>query len=439
MTPSYIKSAYLALLVVMLAANVVPFPYYIHMIITATLVVYIGSYQSVAAAAGDASTASGSQMEKMSSKDAYMFPVFGSIFLFSLYLVFKFLPKEYVNLAVKGYFFLFGIFILASNLHKLCRLFLPEVTFERLDKEWFRCKIPFVSPDSAEKDKSAQPKKVKVAPVSNATTTSASSAEAKPSDGRTVFSQLDVMCYIGAIIFGFWYLLHNHWMANNIFGIFFSVQGIEFLSLGSYFNGVILLCGLFVYDVFWVFGTDVMVTVAKSFDAPIKLLFPRSIDGSMPPSMLGLGDIVIPGIFVALLLRFDNTVSKPLRPFHFTWVLLGYVLGLVATVACMIYFSAAQPALLYLVPSCLGSSLLAGALSGHFGSMLKFNEHEKDETHENAESQLNGRTDASAEPDGTISQAPSTTTLSEAVSVEDVTPLTSEPSKLRRSRSKKMD
>lgn len=39
-----------------------------------------------------------------------------------------------------------------------------------------------------------------------------------------------------------------------------------------------------------------MVTVAKSFDAPIKLLFPRKI----PPapqdfSMLGLGDIVIPG------------------------------------------------------------------------------------------------------------------------------------------------
>ena len=30
-------------------------------------------------------------------------------------------------------------------------------------------------------------------------------------------------------------------------------------------NGAILLAGLFVYDVFWVFGTDVMVTVAKSF------------------------------------------------------------------------------------------------------------------------------------------------------------------------------
>ena len=47
---------------------------------------------------------------------------------------------------------------------------------------------------------------------------------------------------------------------------------------------------------------------AKSFDAPIKLLFPRAlVEGSKtaPFSMLGLGDIVIPGIFVALVLRYD--------------------------------------------------------------------------------------------------------------------------------------
>jgi hypothetical protein len=29
-------------------------------------------------------------------------------------------------------------------------------------------------------------------------------------------------------------------------------------------------------DIFWVFGTPVMVHVAKNFDAPIKLLFPRA-------------------------------------------------------------------------------------------------------------------------------------------------------------------
>ena len=44
--------------------------------------------------------------------------------------------------------------------------------------------------------------------------------------------------------------------------------------------------------------------MAKSFDAPIKLLFPRGLAldavaaAKAPFSMLGLGDIVIPGIYV---------------------------------------------------------------------------------------------------------------------------------------------
>ena len=71
---------------------------------------------------------------------------------------------------------------------------------------------------------------------------------------------------------------------------------------------MLLLSLLFFYDIFFVFGTDVMLTVAKSIDAPIKLMFPRiPKEGEEGPqySMLGLGDIVIPGIFVSLCLRFD--------------------------------------------------------------------------------------------------------------------------------------
>ena len=46
------------------------------------------------------------------------------------------------------------------------------------------------------------------------------------------------------------------------------------MNLPSFKVGAILLWGLFFYDIFWVYGTDVMITVAKNFDAPIKLLFP---------------------------------------------------------------------------------------------------------------------------------------------------------------------
>lgn len=66
------------------------------------------------------------------------------------------------------------------------------------------------------------------------------------------------------------YNLLQHWIANNLFGIAFAINGIEMLLLNKMVIGCILLGGLFVYDVFWVFYTDVMVTVAKSFEAPIK-------------------------------------------------------------------------------------------------------------------------------------------------------------------------
>lgn len=72
---------------------------------------------------------------------------------------------------------------------------------------------------------------------------------------------------------GIWYLVKKHWIANNLLGFAFAVNGIELLHLNNVITGCILLGGLFFYDIFWVFGTNVMVTVAKSFEAPIKREF----------------------------------------------------------------------------------------------------------------------------------------------------------------------
>ena len=78
------------------------------------------------------------------------------------------------------------------------------------------------------------------------------------------------------------------------------------MFIGNFKNGIMLLVLLFFYDIFFVFGTDVMLTVAKGIDAPIKLKFPKDYSKDPPQySILGLGDIVIPGIFVSLCLRFD--------------------------------------------------------------------------------------------------------------------------------------
>ena len=67
------------------------------------------------------------------------------------------------------------------------------------------------------------------------------------------------------------YFITKHWLLNNLFGISFSIIGIKALVVPNFKIGYLLLLGLFFYDIFWVYGTDVMVTVATSIDAPIKL------------------------------------------------------------------------------------------------------------------------------------------------------------------------
>ncbi|KPM39674.1 hypothetical protein AK830_g6861 [Neonectria ditissima] len=73
------------------------------------------------------------------------------------------------------------------------------------------------------------------------------------------------------------------------------------LSPTDYLTSTLVLVGLFFYDIVMVFYTPYMVTVATKLDVPIKLTF----EAAERRSILGLGDIVIPGMVMALALRFD--------------------------------------------------------------------------------------------------------------------------------------
>uniref|UniRef100_A0A5F9CD49 Histocompatibility minor 13 n=1 Tax=Oryctolagus cuniculus TaxID=9986 RepID=A0A5F9CD49_RABIT len=189
------------------------------------------------------------------------------------------------------------------------------------------------------------------------------------------FDTKDLVCLGLSSIVGVWYLLRKHWIANNLFGLAFSLNGVELLHLNNVSTGCILLGGLFIYDVFWVFGTNVMVTVAKSFEAPIKLVFPQDLlEKGLEAdnfAMLGLGDIVIPGIFIALLLRFDISLKKNTHTYFYT-SFAAYIFGLGLTICIMHVFKHAQPALLYLVPACIGFPVLVALAKGEVTEMFSY-------------------------------------------------------------------
>lgn len=185
---------------------------------------------------------------------------------------------------------------------------------------------------------------------------------------------------------------------SNLFGLAFATTAIQLIALESFSAGMILLMALFAYDVFWVFGTEVMVSVAKNFDVPIKVLFPRDIYAEkLQFTMLGLGDIVIPGVFLAICLKFDQwkQMKKGLNKMktrfdfektYYTACFTAYVLGLVTTVVVMHTFQAAQPALLYLSPACTLSVIIVAALKGELGLVFQFSTADLDNIDSKAES-----------------------------------------------------
>jgi Signal peptide peptidase. len=99
-----------------------------------------------------------------------------------------------------------------------------------------------------------------------------------------------------------------------------------------------------------------MVKVATNLYVPIKLLWPKSITFSDKRgfTMLGLGDVVVPGIFIALALRYDYIRSSKTSPQdsfrkpYFYASLTAYIGGLITTMSVLHFMEKAQPALLYL-------------------------------------------------------------------------------------------
>ena len=302
------------------------------------------------------------ERDVLRSEDAYQFPIVGSISLFSLYLAVKFLGKEYVNLLISGYFGMVGVVAVTATLSPLIGLIITS------KKNWgWKWQLKHPLPEWI--------------------------GGPSPWDLSASFVAADVVALMGGLATIALYLTQGKpWFLNNVLGICFCLQGISRFSLGTYKIGAILLVGLFFYDIFWVFGTEVMVTVAKNLDGPIKILFPKSLerneDGKLDLSLLGLGDIVIPGFFIALLLRFDahqagldftqKCVHASFPKPYFWTCLIAYIMGLGTTLFVMMKFNAAQPALLYLVPACLGGSFLCAVVRGEVTELLAYSEEEEE-------------------------------------------------------------
>lgn len=285
--------------------------------------------------------------ESLSTTDAMLFPVLGGFVLGAMYLIITYVSKDWLSYFMSLYFVIIGIPANMQTIYTIVCYMFPQVS-------------------------SAQSYQVRIL-----------------SFACPKLTVLQIFAAIMSIMLSTYYYLTKSWIASNCIGLSFSFSGIQLITLDSFLTGAILLSGLFIYDIYFVFGTHIMETVAKNINAPMMIRFPKDLlnEANGPATMLGLGDIVIPGTYIALCLRYDLyeyhnshpgmkfirknfTFPKP----YFTCALGAYMLALTMTIWVMHYMHAAQPALLYISPACILSTVILAWQRDEIASVWSYSE-----------------------------------------------------------------
>ena len=468
--------------------SVVGFPYlttYLHLLVSAILPIYTGAHASLSRPPSAAKPSKNIQkrdqddepeeheqtMEGLGLLDALFLPLSAAVLLTGLYYLIKWLEDPtMLNKILNWYFAAFGTLSLARMFTDTMGVFtsviFPKIykmngnTWE-IDAKHRKSQLHVVSSPSVEQH-SEVPEASSAPPLPPKITNTMWILRELPS------RQLHVRVYIHKVVqtrfkIGpqgitslflaiaavlYFNLIGKPWWLTNLLGFSFAYSTLQIMSPTSSSIGTLILGALFVYDIYFVFFTPLMVTVATQLDIPAKLLFPRPSRPTDDPTkqalaMLGLGDVILPGMMIGFALRFDlylfylrkqtrqtskgskntteaanaaaskkvddsdvakatwypatggwgerfwapkNDILKSERfqgvvfpKTYFRASIIGYFFAMLCTLVIMDLYGHAQPALLYLVPGVLGSLWGTALIKGDIKTLWKFDEFEDDE------------------------------------------------------------
>lgn len=219
-----------------------------------------------------------------------------------------------------------------------------------------------------------------------------------------------------------------YWIMQDIYGAAMCVLFLGVIKLPSIRVASLLLVAAFVYDIFFVFVTpllfskSVMIEVATggggptedeltcekypdtpgcAANNPLPMLFQivRIDDYQGGSSLLGLGDIVLPGLLLSFACRLDlskqfvgisndaasddeegansgyavspNRKKRSFCRGYFPWLCLGYAVGLMSANILVYVMKQGQPALMTLVPCVLGPMIFLAHRWGELGEVWR--------------------------------------------------------------------
>uniref|UniRef100_G1PVB1 Signal peptide peptidase-like 2A n=1 Tax=Myotis lucifugus TaxID=59463 RepID=G1PVB1_MYOLU len=192
--------------------------------------------------------------------------------------------------------------------------------------------------------------------------------------GKSIEVRLIFLSGLCIAIAAVWAVFRNEdrwaWILQDILGIAFCLNLIKTLKLPNFKSCVILLGLLLLYDVFFVFitpfitknGESIMVELAagpfgNNEKLPVVIKVPKLAYFSvmsvcpMPVSILGFGDIIVPGLLIAYCRRFDEQTGS--SSIYYVSSTIAYAVGMIITFVVLVLMKKGQPALLYLVPCTL--------------------------------------------------------------------------------------
>jgi len=472
-------------------------PLYIHLIISALFPIVTGAFASLSRPSSAAKPSKKSKksheeddedededeveqkMEGMSPKDAIILPITAGLVLGGLYWLIKKYGADMINLIFGYYFSAVGVFSVGKLFNDAAALTIGVVFpayFAHRGKLWRTngAERKAVTGESANESRTSPlPGMLGLIPLPRVVSDGLWSLRSVPKQKYAfvayVKNILDVngpvtllnvaaaVCSLAAISYN--QFIDKPWWLTNLQGFAVSYTALQVMSPTTFVTGSMILSALFCYDIWAVFFTPLMVTVAKNLDQPIKLLFPRpdepGVEGKPPTksySMLGLGDIVLPGLMIGLALRFDlhmyylrkqkmaaktgkgeetaqevvkadyhnvtgvwgsriwtfgldrsslpqTLVTAAFPKPYFIVSLVGYVIGMITTLLVMSIWQHAQPALLYLVPGVLLSIWSTALVRGEVKEMCNYTEEVNGEASEDEADEKKKKSSDSKETD----------------------------------------
>eukprot|EP00753_Platysulcus_tardus_P012736 PLAT3530.1.p1 GENE.PLAT3530.1~~PLAT3530.1.p1 ORF type:complete len:660 (+),score=352.48 PLAT3530.1:24-2003(+) len=176
------------------------------------------------------------------------------------------------------------------------------------------------------------------------------------------------------------------WLLQDVFGVALCTLFLCLIRLPNIKVSTVMLVLFFLYDIFFVFISplifqeSVMIKVASAGapsdsrltqycssnpddhklckpreQLPMLFRIPRLMDWRGGYTLLGFGDVVLPGLLLSFALRFDYlSRRRGCCSGYFPAMAVGYAVGLLFAYAGVLIMHSGQPALLYLVPCTLG-------------------------------------------------------------------------------------